>query len=92
MAFTILTRDDLQTVEERLDQLLQILQNSKSSGGNNIYTTQQLAKKLSVSTKTIQHWREGKLIQFSQVNNKIYYTERAVEDFLANHSIKRKSH
>ena len=88
MKIELITREDLQAVEAKLDQMLQMVQ-SAESGGRKIYTTQELAGKLQVSTKTIQNWRDQRLIEYSQVANKIFYTGKAVEDFLANHSIKR---
>ncbi len=90
MKIELVTRDDFLAIEAKLDQLLSILQNGNSCGDLNIYTTSQLATKLNVSTKTVQTWREERLIEFSQIHNKIFYTESAVEEFLKRHSIKRK--
>lgn len=90
MKVELITKDDLQAVEAKLDQMLQLAQ-SADSGGNKIYTTQELADALKVSSKTIQNWRDQRLIEYSQINNKIFYTNKAVNDFLAHHSIKRFS-
>lgn len=90
MQLNIMTHDDLQQVNEKLEQVLQLL-GSAPTGGNKIYTTQELADTLQVSIKTIQNWRETRLIEFSQVGHKIFYTQLAVDEFLSNHSIKRFS-
>jgi hypothetical protein len=90
MKIELITRDDLLELQSKVDKLLTLVEHFGSDGSNEIYTTQQLAEKLSVSTKTIHTWREQKLIQFSQISNKIYYTEKSVTDFLLNHSIKRR--
>jgi len=76
-------------VEQKLDRLIELMQGSGTLGDKKIYSTRELAKELSVSTKTIQNWRQQQLIEFSQVGHKVFYTGRAVEEFLANHSIKR---
>jgi hypothetical protein len=90
MKIELLTRDDFLAIESKLDELNALFKKQGISGSNKIYTTQQLAEKLSVSTKTIQTWREERLIEFSQISNKIFYTEQNLIEFLANHSIKRR--
>lgn len=88
MKIELITREELQKVEDKLEQMIQLIQ-SAEIGHNKIYITQELAEKLQVSTKTIQNWREQRLIEYSQISNKIYYTDKSVQDFLATHSIKR---
>ena len=89
MNLEIITRQEIMVVEQKLDRLIELVQESDALGDKKIYSTQELAKKLSVSTKTIQNWREQHLMEFSQVGHKIFYTGKAVEEFLASHSIKR---
>src|SRR5687767_8104776 len=88
MKVELVTRDDFVVLEAKVDELCALLKDCDSLGSKNIYTTQQLAEKLSVCTKTIQIWREERLIDFSQIGNKIFYTEKNVVEFLANHCIK----
>jgi hypothetical protein len=92
MQVEIITKNEIISVEAKLDQVISLLKTSPIPGENNVYTTQELAKKLSVSTKTIQNWRDSMLIEYSQVGHKIYYTGKSVEEFLANHSIKRNGY
>ncbi len=49
-----------------------------------------LLKRLGISRKTAQAYRDNGLISFSQVGNKIYYRNGDVEEFLMNHRIKRR--
>jgi hypothetical protein len=88
MKVELLTKTDLEKIETRLDQMMQLVL-SAETGTRKIYCTQELAEKLNVSTKTIQNWREKRLIEYSQIHNKIYYTDKSLAEFLANHSIKR---
>lgn len=88
MKVELIVKEDLQKVEEKLELVIQLVQTT-GTGSLYIYNTCELADRLKVSTKTIQNWREQRLIEYSQVNNKIFYTGKSVEEFLASHSIKR---
>lgn len=89
MKIEIISKDELVGIEGKLDQILALVRNAKNENEEAIYNTSELAKKLQVSTKTIQTWRDLKLIEFSRVNNKIYYTQKSLAEFLQKHSIKR---
>jgi excisionase family DNA binding protein len=86
MQIQLITKEDISQLTEMLNELKLLLLGKPT---NNVYTTQQLANKLDVSTKTIAEWRKMKLIDFTQVGNKIFFTEQAVSEFLNSHSIKR---
>ena len=88
MLLEVVTKDDLQRVENRLDQLMNAVQ-ATASKSKGIYTTVELAKKLKVSTKTIQNWRNQRLIEYQKINRKIYYQEDNVQAFLDSYTIKR---
>lgn len=91
MKIEILTKEDLIKIEAKLEELTKLLQFNSGTAGANTYTSVQLARKLNVSTKTLSNWRRNKLIDYSQVNNKIFYTEAAVQQFICRHTIKRRS-
>lgn len=91
MQIEIISKDEIAGIEDKLDQILALFKSAKSQEEGEIYNTFQVAQKLQVSTKTIQAWRNLKLIEFCRVNNKIYYTQKAVSEFLLKHSIKRTS-
>ena len=88
MKIDFITKEDLQGVESRLDQVINWLI-SKETQSNGIYTTAELAHRLKVSTRTIQMWRSKRLIEYRKINRKIYYYENAVVDFLDSYTIKR---
>jgi len=88
MKIDLITKEDLQGVENRLDQVINWLL-SKESQSSGIYTTSELARKLKVSTRTIQGWRSKRLIEYRKINRKIYYYENSVVDFLDSYTIKR---
>lgn len=88
MLVELVTKEDLQRVENRLDQLINAVQAAESNS-KGIYTTEELAKKLKVSTKTIQNWRNQRLIEYQRINRKIYFQEDKVKTFLDSYTIKR---
>jgi hypothetical protein len=87
MKLELLTKDDLGQMENKLEQLVELLQSAP--GEYKIFNTQELADHLQVSTKTIQNWRQNRLIEYSQIGSKIFYTQKAVSELLSKHSIKR---
>jgi phage antirepressor YoqD-like protein len=88
MQLQLLTKEDLSSLEDKINTIINFFENRNT---DRVYSSEQLAKKLQVSTKTLNNWRKQKLIQFSQVGSKIFYTQEAVDDFLSSHSIKRFS-
>lgn len=75
--------------EEELMNLLQqiqieIRQNNRPPN-QIIYSEFQLIKLLSVSRRTIASWRAQRLINYSQIGAKFYYTLADVLEFLDHH-------
>ncbi len=52
-----------------------------------IYNTNELANLLKVSTRTVQRWRDYRLIKFSAVGSKFYYFHTDVVGMLNNNSL-----
>lgn len=91
MHIDIITKQDLQSLEETVNELAVIFRAKEAKGLGIVFTTKELAAKLKVSTKTINNWREDRIIEFCKVNNVVLFTEKAVLEFLAGHSIKRRN-
>lgn len=85
----LITKNDIETIEKKLDQILNNL-SVKRTESDTVYSTQELAEFLHVSTKTVQFWRNTGLIEFSKVHNKIFYTQESVLSFIQRHSIKSR--
>jgi len=90
MQIEIITKNDIASLDSKLNFLIEKLQ-ACGFTLRVVYTTKELAEKLKVSTKTINNWREQRLIEYCKVQGTILFTEQAVSEFLAVHSIKRKS-
>jgi excisionase family DNA binding protein len=91
MNIDIITAKDFQSLEEKINELVAGNRANEIKGLGIVYTTKELSDRLKVSTKTINNWREDRLIEFCKVRNTILFTEKAVLEFLASHSIKRKN-
>jgi excisionase family DNA binding protein len=55
-------------------------------------TGDEICKLLRVSKRTLQNYRDKRVIPFSQIGRKIYYKVSDIEDYLNNHHIKSLSH
>ena len=91
MNIEIITKQDIQSLEEKISDLVASFQANEVKGLGVVYTTKELSERLKVSTKTINNWREDRLIEYAKVHNTILFTEKAVLEFLASHSIKRRN-
>jgi len=90
MNIDLVTKTDLQSFGNILIEQVQQIFGSAPAAAKSVYTTKELANKLKVSTKTINNWREARLIEYCKIHGVILFTEAAVSEFLANHTIKRK--
>lgn len=54
------------------------------------YDNQELMQVLFISKRTAQHYRDSKLISFSQVGNKIYYKGENILALIEGHFTKNK--
>ena len=91
MNVEFITKQDIQSIEQKLNSVVNMVQAQRYQGLVKVYTTKELSEKLKVSTKTLNNWREDRLIEYSKVHNTILYTEQAVVEFLATHTIKRRN-
>lgn len=87
----LITKQDLQGLEYKLSLVLKELETGKSPKLSKIYTTKELAQFLRVSTKTINNWRDSRLIEFLKINSTILFSHDSVMEFLSNHRIKRNN-
>jgi hypothetical protein len=70
---------------ERLDSLNQTL-SARTNPEAVFYDNADAIQLLKVSRRTLQSWRDGGLISFSQVGSKIYYSLRDIQEFMQKNS------
>ncbi|MFO8066418.1 MAG: helix-turn-helix domain-containing protein [Bacteroidales bacterium] len=76
----------LAKVEEILNKLL----NEKPSPSRTWLNTAQAAKKLGVTPRTLQNYRDKDLIPYTQFGREIRYLESDLDQFLRDHYVKVK--
>jgi len=91
MEVNIATKQDIQSLKLIIADLTRSIRANERKGLGIVYTTQELATKLKVSTKTVNNWRSARLIEYAKVQNTILYSDKAVAEFLAAHSVRRKN-
>ena len=91
MTIDFVTKNDLLSLEKKIDYLAASLLSNEIKGLGKVYNTKELSVKLRVCSKTINNWRESRIIEYIKIQNTILYTEKTVTDFMASHTIKRKN-
>jgi len=81
----LLTENEYQDLIKRLDQIDKKISAKQISVDTIIYDNADLVKLLKISVRTLISWRAEGKIDFSQVNSKIFYTKKNLDDFLQKH-------
>ena len=85
----MVTSEEFHELTKKVDLLLErILGPASTKAENVIYTNADLCKKLGVSAKTMQGYRDNGLIDFDQIGRKIYYSQQDLDDFLGRYKVK----
>lgn len=81
---------ELQELLQKLEIIKNELQaeNQKTQTNNEWLNSDQIAKILQVSKRTLQNYRDRNSIPFAQVGRKIYYRTSDVQEYLESHHIK----
>lgn len=79
--------DDAEKVLKRLDESVALLVAQMKLGGkldpeDVFFDNGEFMKLMNISKRTAQEWRNKKIIEFSQVGNKIYYRLSDVQKLL----------
>lgn len=74
----------IETIQEKVEQ------EKREAWENEWVDNEAFLKRLNISRKTGQSYRDARLIKFSQIGNKIFYRNKDIEDFLLMHQVKRK--
>lgn len=87
MKIEMLTKEDLLEVLQKLDNITEtLLELTLSKAREKVYSNEQLSSLLGVSRRTLQNWRDKGLIEYTQINRKIYYTQEQIDTFLINNN------
>ena len=87
MEALIFTNTQYQAILDRLALIETALQKMSSFNFNSAIDNEEFIKLMGVSRKTAQTWRDTGRISYSQIGNKIYYTQNDIEQFLSVHHV-----
>lgn len=81
--------DNAEKILKRLDEQMSIVVanlklNEKIDPEDVFFDNQEFMKLMNISKRTAQEWRNKKVIEFSQVGNKIYYRLSDIKKLLNN--------
>jgi len=77
---------------DRIEEILNIKKVSKRElDGEEIIDNQDLCNFLGVTKRTLQRYRNRKLIPFYKIDGKMYYKKSEILEFFKNHDQRRKN-
>lgn len=67
--------EKLEQIQIRLDDLLQIVQSKQQTKPEEVFfDNQEFIQIMNISKRTAQQWRFDRIVSYSQIGNKFYYT------------------
>jgi N-acetylneuraminic acid mutarotase len=81
MQIVAMTQEPFDEIISELKEMKQQLSDQKASIIDNQIENIEFCKRLKISKRTAQTWRDEGLVQFTQINGKIYYDINDVEAF-----------
>lgn len=80
--------DDTEKALKKIDEKVTLIVAKMKLGGkldpeNIFFDTKEMMKVMSISHRTLQIWRDSKVIGFSQIGNKIYYSLDDIKKLLS---------
>ena len=86
--------DEAEKILKRLDEQVALIVaklkiGSKSALEDVFFDNQEFMLLMNISKRTVQEWRNKKIIEFSQVGNKIYYRLSDIKKLLDENYIKK---
>lgn len=82
-----MTKEDYNILINEIKSIKQVI---KSTPKNELFTKEEAVKILKCSPRTLQTWKDKKMIDYVQIGNKIYFRQSDIEVFLQKHHIKSR--
>lgn len=82
MNAVILTEEQYEKINQKLDYILKKIDEEKAKPSEQIIDNEDFLKKMKVSRRTAQKWRDEGIISFSQIGGKIYYKQIDINKML----------
>lgn len=89
MELKIISSEDYNRIIDKIDEVIQILkeqnQESKKGLSEKWLDSSEVLSVLKISSRTLQNYRDQRLIPFSKIGSKIYYKASDIEQYLNDH-------
>ena len=89
MELKVLSNEEYDRIILKLDQVLELLtevsKKAKSPLEESWLDTYEAARVLKVSTRTLQNYRDNRILPFSKIGSKIYFKASDIENLLTEH-------
>ena len=83
---TLQVQEFISSLDSMLDDIESIVKHYKSHlNGECFLSNNEVSKKLNVSLRTLQEWRDAGLIPFIQIKGKIIYRQSDIDKLLQKH-------
>jgi hypothetical protein len=89
MEVKFITEEDYQHLLKKLEGIEETIR-EKIKPHKQIYTNEDLCRLFAISKRTLQSWRDRKLITYHKVNGIIFYSIDDINAFLQKNQIKAK--
>ena len=83
----VFSGEDFKTLQSSIEGIRSEVKRIPKKLESEILDTADLIQLLKVSARTVQKWRNNRLIRFSQVGSKIFYRWFDVLEFMERHSV-----
>ena len=81
--------NDFKKLMDSIDRIAKSLRKMNEGEELNIYTSEDVCKKLGVSETLLSRYRNERQLPYSKVGDKYFYTDEDIENFIENTSSKR---
>ncbi len=86
----IMRQEDFAQLEQKLNSIEALLENLQQGAAETYLDNEAFMKKMGVSKRTVQTWRDNGIIPFSQIGHKIYYKAKDVDAMIDKYYINFK--
>ena len=88
----LLQEDEFNKILQEFQEIKSLLKATQKNQAQieKLLTVKEVAQILKITTRSLQNWRDQKLISFIQIGSKVLFRTSDVEDFLMSHHINKK--
>lgn len=81
----IVLHEEIEQILQRLEKIEEAVRIRQKSPEQTFFDNQEFLQVMNISKRTAQSWRDAKLIAYSQIGSKIYYSMTDIMELLQKH-------